>query len=144
MDKLYLSPPQLLDHSVNLELDLERRGVPLDAGGARSEGSSDGGGSPQGLIALHTDKGPRDGGAHTAPVFEEKPRQVPIRRLVKQLHRGLGIRTLSARLEPTLGVVENRVCALEVLKNEVGLCWPLLDQLLAVSIRILDQKSLYK
>ena len=56
MDKLHLRPPELLDESVNLELDLQGRGVSLDAGRAAGEGPSDGGCSSEGLITLHANK----------------------------------------------------------------------------------------
>ena len=56
VDKLDPGPPELLDEAVNLELDLEGRGVPLDPGGAGGEGSPDGGCSSEGLVTFHSNK----------------------------------------------------------------------------------------
>ena len=56
VDKLDPGPPQLFDEAVDLELDLEGGGVPLDPGGASGEGPPDGGRSPEGLVTLHSNK----------------------------------------------------------------------------------------
>ena len=109
----------------------------LDPCSSGSKSSPDGGCSPQRVIALDPNKRPGDGGTDSTSVLEEQVRHVPVVGFVQQLDGSLDVGAFPTRLEPSLGVVEDRVGSLEMLQYEVRLGGTFLDEILAAPVRIL-------